>query len=95
MQRRLRKVRWRDGFLPNDNLDLARASGSFRFDPRLASPKPTLKKDQQAPLGPGILHRDSQEFLDQLGKNHLTRNRLRCFRYSFNVQLPGRRPNRG
>src|SRR5580658_3709071 len=25
MQRRLRKVRWRDGFLPNDNLDLARA----------------------------------------------------------------------
>ena len=68
MQRGLREVRRRHGCLSNRNLDPARAGGGLRFDPRLAAPN----QDQQAPLGPGILHRDSHQLLDQLGKDHLT-----------------------
>ena len=56
MQRGLGEIRRRDGYLSNGHLDPARASGSLGFDPRLAVPN----QDQQTPLGPGILHRDSQ-----------------------------------
>jgi hypothetical protein len=91
MQRGLGEIRRRNGCLSNDNLDPARASGSLRFDPRLAAPK----QDQQTPLGPGILHRDSHELLDQPGKDHLTRKCLRSFHYSLDVQLPDWRANRG
>jgi hypothetical protein len=89
MQRRLRKVRRRDSFLPNDNFDFTRARASLCFDPRLAAPQ----EDQQAPLSARTLHCDSQELLDQRGKDHLTRNRLRNFHYRLNIQLRGRLRN--
>ena len=91
MQRGLGKIRRRDGCLSNRNLYPAGAGGGLRFDPKLAVPN----QDQQAPFCPGIFHRDSHELLDQLGKNHLTRNRLRRFHDSLDVQLPDRRANRG
>jgi hypothetical protein len=55
MQCGLREIRRPDSYLSNLNLDPARASGSLRFNPRIASPK----EDQQTPLSSGILHRDS------------------------------------
>jgi hypothetical protein len=64
MQRRLRKVRRRDGFLPNDNLDLARASSSLCFDPRLATPK----QDQQAPLSTAFSRAIRTRFLISAGR---------------------------
>src|SRR5580658_4766151 len=91
MEHGLGEIGRRDGCLPNRNLDLALASGSPRFDPRLAA----AKEDEQTPLGPCILYSDSHQLLDELGKDHLTRNRLRRFHYSFDIQLPHRRGNRG
>jgi hypothetical protein len=91
MQHGLGEIRRRNGYLSNCNLDPARASSSLRFDPRLAA----LSQDQQAPVGPGILHRDSQELLDQLVKDHLPRNRLRGLDYSLDVQPPYQRANGG
>src|SRR5580692_8375384 len=90
MQGRLRKVRRRDGFLPNNNLDLARASSSLCFDLRLATPK----QDQQAPLSTRIFQSDSQEVFDQCGKGYLARNRLRRFHDGLDVQLSDWRINR-
>src|SRR5580698_6644046 len=91
MQRGLGEIRRRDYCLQNLDLDPGGASGSLCFDPRLA----TLKEDQQAPLGPGTFHSDSEETLDQPGKDHLTRNRLRRFHDGLDVQLPDWRVNRG
>ena len=50
MQRGLGQIRRRDGCLANGNLDLARAGGGLRFDPRLAVPN----QDQQTPLCPAF-----------------------------------------
>ena len=91
MQRGLREVGRRHDCLSNRNLDPALACGGLRFDPRLAVPN----QDEQTPLGPGILHRDSHELLDQLGKDHLARKCLRGFHYSLDIQLPDWRANRG
>ena len=79
------------GVLSNGNLDPARAGGSLRFDPRLAVPN----QDQQTPLGPGMLHRDSHELLDQPGQDDLTRKRLRSFNDGLDIQLSDRRADRG
>ena len=87
----LGKVRRRDGCVSNDNLDRALARGGLRFDPRLAAPN----QDEQTPLGPCVLHRDSHERLDQLGKDHLRRKCLRRLHYGLDVQLPDWRANRG
>src|SRR5580693_9488352 len=91
MQRGLGEIRRRDYCLQNLDLDPGGASSSLCFDPRLA----TLKEDQQAPLGPGTFHGDSEETLDQPGKHHLTRNRLRRFHNGLDIQLPDWRVNRG
>ena len=90
MQSGLGKIGRRNGCLSDDNLDLARVSGGFRFDPRLTGPN----QDQQTPLGPGMLHRDSHEFLDQPGKEHLARKRLRSFHYGLDIKLSDWRANR-
>ncbi len=75
MQHGLRKIRRRDGCLPNRNLDPARAGGGLRFDPRLAVPN----QDQQAPLGPGMFNGRAHECIDQLFLLDLTRY---CLRYA-------------
>src|SRR5580698_11430326 len=84
MQRGKGKIRRRRSCLWNGNFDPAGARDSLRFDQQIA----ISGQDKQPPLGPRILHRDSYELLDQLGKNHLTGNRLRGLNYRFNVQLP-------
>ena len=43
------------------------ADGGFRLDLRLFVPE----KDEQTPLGPCMLNRDSHELLDQLGEKNL------------------------
>src|SRR5260370_1935658 len=91
MQRGLGEIGRCDGRLSNGNLDPARASGSLGFDSRLAAPK----EDEQTSLGPCILHRDSYQLLDQLGKDHLTRKCLRSFDYSLDIQLRDRLASRG
>jgi hypothetical protein len=48
------------------------ADGGLRFDLRLM----TMKQDEQPPLGPGMLDRDSHQLLDQLGENDLARESL-------------------
>ena len=95
MQRGLREVRRRDGCLPDRNLDPARSAGRLRFDPRLAALRATPKKDEQSPFGPRILYREPYQLLDQPGKDHLTRNCLRCFHDSLDVQLSYGRVKRG
>ena len=90
MQCGLGKIGRRNGRLSDHTLDLARASGGFRFDPRLTGPN----QDQQTPLCPGMLYRDSHELLDQPGKEHLARKRLRSLHYSLDVQLSDWRANR-
>src|SRR5580704_13296288 len=87
MQNGLRQAERLNGCLPDFDLNLTRASGSLRLDPRLAPPN----EDQQAPLGPGVLHGDAHELLGQPGKDHLTRKCLRRFHDSLDVQLPNRR----
>jgi hypothetical protein len=67
MKRGLREIGWRDGSLSNGDIDPALAGGGIRLDLQLV----TAETDKQSPLGPGMLHRDSQEFLNQLGKNDL------------------------
>ena len=83
MQRGLRQIGRRRGCLANDDLDLAWARGGLRFDARLT----VSNQDQQAPLSPCIFYGDSYQLFDQPGKNHLTRNCLRCFDYGLNVEL--------
>src|SRR5258708_20932117 len=81
----------RDRCLSNRNLDPDLARVGLRFDPRISAPK----EDEQTSLGPCILHRDSYQLLDQPGKDHLARNRLRGFDYSLDIQLRDRPPSRG
>src|SRR3984957_16115559 len=83
MQRGLREIRRSNLLLANHQLDPARTSGGFGFYPRLAVPN----QDQQTPLGPGVLHRDSHELLDETGEDHLTRKCLRSFNHSRDVEL--------
>ena len=65
-----------DRCLSNGNLDPGRASGSLRFDSGFAA----AKRMSRPRPGPGMFHRDSQELLDQPGKDHLARKCLRrCF----------------
>ena len=94
MQRGLREVRRRDGCLPNRNLDPARSTGRLRFDPRLAALSATPKEDEQPPLGPRILHRESYQLLDQPGKDDLARQCLRDLDNRSQIQKLGRRHNR-
>src|SRR5580693_4228368 len=91
MQRGKGKIRRRHSCLWNGNFDPAGARDSLRFDHQIA----ISGQDKQTPLGPGILHRDTYELLDQLGKDHLTGNRLRGLNYGFDVQLPRLHANRG
>src|SRR6266851_3093346 len=67
-----REIRFHDGCLSNDDLDPAVAGSGLGLDLRLVTPE----KDEQTPLGPGMLHRDSQELLDQLGEVNLAREGL-------------------
>ena len=59
------KIRRRDGGLPNHNLDPARSTVRFRFDPRLTVLSATPKEDEQTPGGPRVLYREPYQFLDQ------------------------------
>jgi hypothetical protein len=72
MKRGWREIGWRDGCLSNGDLDPAAACGGLGLDLRLILPD----KDEQTPLGPGMLHRDSHELLDQPGENNLARECL-------------------
>ena len=72
MKRGLGEIRCRDGCLSNSDLRPAVAGGGLRLDLRLITPE----KDEQTPLGPGMLHRYSHELLDQFGEDNLARECL-------------------
>src|ERR1700722_4519592 len=91
MEDGLREISRCNLLLANDHLDPARTSSGFGFYPRLAIPN----QDQQTPLGPGMLHRDSHELLYETGEDHLTRKCLRSFNHSRDDELAYRWHNRG
>ena len=72
LKRGFGEIKWCDDCLSNGDLDPAVAGGGLRLDPRLIAPQ----KDEQTPLGPCMLHRDSHELLDQLAKDNLARECL-------------------
>jgi hypothetical protein len=68
----LREVKWRYDCLSDGDLDPTVDGGGLRLDPRFIS----VQKDEEPPLGPGMLNHDSHEFLDQIRKNNLARECL-------------------
>ena len=72
VKRGLRQIGWGDGRLSNGDLGPAVAGGGLCLDVRLVTPE----KDEQTPLGPCMLHRDSHELLDQRGEHNLARECL-------------------
>jgi len=81
--------------LTNCNLNMARSTDRFRFDPGLAALRAAPKEDEQSPTSPCVFDRESYQLLDQSGKDHLTGKCLRSFDNSLDIQLPGRFANRG
>ena len=80
------EIEWGHGCLPIRDLDPAVSSRGLRLDPHLVA----TQEDEQTPLGPGMLHRDAHELLDELMENHLAREGLRGLDHGLNVQLPDR-----
>jgi hypothetical protein len=72
MKGRLGKIEWSDGCLSNLDLDPAVGGDGIGLDPRLI----LAQKDEQTPLGPCMLNRDSHELLDQPVEDHLARECL-------------------
>src|SRR5260370_20450315 len=72
MKRGLGKIIRSDGCLSNGDLDPAVAGRGLRLDLRLIAPE----KDEQTPLSPCVLNRDSHELLDQLRQDNLARECL-------------------
>ncbi len=72
MQRGLGKIGCSDALLSNMNPSSTLPGGSLRLDPQFVF----AEKNEQPSLSSGMLHHDSHEPLDQLGKEDLARERL-------------------
>src|ERR1700733_11958825 len=75
------------GYLPNGCAYSAVACGGRGLNLRHVAPK----KNEQAPFGPGMLHRDLHELLDQLGEDNLARDCVWGIDDGLDIQLRDRR----
>ena len=91
MKRGFRKIKGCDDCPSNRNLGLTLTGGSLRLDARLVP----VQKDEQTPLGTGMLNHDSHQLLNQTAKDNFTGERLRGLDYCLDVQLPDRRADSG
>jgi hypothetical protein len=67
MKHGLWEIEWGDGRLSNSDLGPAVARGGLCLNLRLVTPE----KDEQTPLGPCVLNRDSHQLLDEIGEDNL------------------------